>query len=232
MTRTYDTGLTLPLPTVIAQGIRSKITPLLRSAGGFVAAIVDFPHVMGGGSDDEINLLLDICGGRAPVLAIGLGDIKTTRKGSAGNNFGTMDVEIYAVSAHMRNVTDGRLHPDPTSLIDDTADPGIFATNELVAMYLADQFPVATETQWGKLFGSTVKELRLDGIRHLITGQEMSIWGVQFSLGFELQQNMLRGATAYLTDIMTYHRFGAGSTPDPTTPPLITTDTPNLPRST
>lgn len=235
MTITYDTGFLAPMRELIHDGIRAHLAPLTKTGPspgpGFAHAIVDFPFVMkGGGQDDhELNLLFALLDNRSPSYAIATGDIRGKRAGAAGFYLGDMQVEIYCYSGHQRGIMAGRMREDAVAKLTKTADPGVWAMMELARCFLQDQYPYTTKTQDGKPIGSTVKELRYDGERELVTTREGSLWGVQFSLQVELRSNMLRYATQLLTEIMTRHHVGAGDQAAAPTDPVIITQTHDMP---
>lgn len=228
MTRTFDSGLPQAARTLIRNGIKTKLAPMLRNSGAFASVIGDYPIVMKTGDDHELNMAIDIVGTQCPAYLVGLGDMSGKRTGAAGEYVGDLDVEVYCITNHMRHIVTGRLAADVPALVGtppaDQLDPGVEVMAELARMFLADQYPYATalDTQQNP-YGTRVKELRFSAERELLTTREHTIWGVQFTLQVSLPANMLRGATVYLTELLAKHRIGAGATPDPTTPPLIQT---------
>ena len=232
MTRTYDSGLTKPLPTLLREGIITKLAPTLRSNGAYAVAIVPFPYVMTGGelrAEHDLDVLIRLVGNRCPAYAVGVGDIRGKRAGSAGSYIGEVEVEVYCITNHMRHIVEGRLAADPPASAGtvpaDKLDPGVEVMREFCRMFLSDCVPVVGGTaQAGNpysVYGTKIKELNYEGERELITTPEHTVWGVRFSCTIELETNMLRGAVQLLTEIMSKHRIGAYDPPNPATPPLI-----------
>lgn len=230
MTRIYDSGLPKPLPTLIREGAIAKLSPLLRANGGFAVAIVPFPYVINGTelrTDHDLDLLIDLVGAaRCPAYAVACGDISGRRAGAAGNYLGDMELEVYCLTSHMRHVVEGRLAADAPAQLTDRLDPGVEVMREMARIYLTDQYPVVGGGSGFSAYGTKAKELRYEGERELVTMKEHTVWSVRFSITVELQADMLRGATALLTEIMTKMRIGAGEQPDPATPPLVEQLTP------
>lgn len=212
---------------MIRAGVKAKLAPMLRSSGQFAAVIADYPYVMEG-TDYDLDLAINIVGTQCPAYLVACGDMGGKRAGAAGSYLGDLDVEVYAITNHMRHIVAGRLAADAPALVGSSAsdllDPGVEVMVELARMFLSDQYPVTTlvDTQ-GFAYGSKVKELRLGGERHLLTHREHTIWGVRFQLVVELPADQLRGATALLLELAASSRIGAGDAPDPVTPPLIET---------
>lgn len=208
--RTFDSGLSAPIRTLVRNDVIAKLGPMLRSAGAFAQAIVPYPFAMKylGQDDYEIDLLLDIVGNMNPVYAVGVGDMPGKRAGAAGNNMGTLDVDVYCFTNHMRHLTLGRLEADPVALAVDTADPGIEVMLELARMYLTDTMP-------GPLLGTKAKELRFVGEHHMVTLREATLWCSRYSVEVELTSKTSRTVYEYITELKTTHKIGAGSTPAP-----------------
>jgi hypothetical protein len=218
MTRTYDSGFTSPIPTLIRADVIAKLSPTLRSNGAFAMGIVEFPFVIKSyvNSEYELALLIDQLDGRSPAFAVCVGDVDGKRTGASGNNEGTYEVEIYCASSHPRNLVRGRLGGDVQSNADNTFDPGIEAMRELAKMYVTDQ-ECPSLGAMGK-----GRKLYYKGEHHMITTHEWSVWAVTFEITAMLNTNMLRGATEFLESILIRHHIGADNMAASATP-LITT---------
>lgn len=220
MTHVFDSGMADAQRTLIAQAITTKLQPLLLStlggaANGFLEAISTIAFTIDGKHDDYgIGLLESQLQGKSPAVVISPGSMVLTQAGGPGKSRGDLAIDIYIVSAHGRDVTDGRATGDAAAAISDAADPGIFAIVELV---------------WALLFdcdlgiGSHVQQLKLHREDELITDDQLSIWKQEWRVSVTRDANMYRGITQLLLGINTTVAQ-SGLDPDPV-PVLANTDT-------
>lgn len=223
MTRTYDSGLTLPIRTTIRTGVIELLLPTKRTALnplGFAVAVVAMPlKIRGRGDDDfEIDVLMEILNNRAPAYAVAVGDLKAKPQGMApGQGRGQLDVDVYSFCNHNRHLVLGRLEPDVTSLAFDVRDPGIDAMLEVARALLFDKRITAAGTQ--------AKELKFEEEVSLITGRDQSVWMQSFTIEVSTNHPQWPGVVDYLQQLVAVHRIGMELTTADPAVSLISTRT-------
>ncbi len=199
MPRTYDTGHTSPQRKLIVDKIIEALAPLKLpglggASNGFLEALIPIGYRVDRSDDDfAIDLLWRDVGQKSPAIAVAPLDLLSTQAGGPGRARAELEVEIYIVSAHRRDVTEGRMSGDAISAADDTADPGIWAILELVWMYLFDI----------KMNLSTVHELKLEREAPLIMDEKKAIWRQQWSIVVGRDANVYRGLSQLFTNART-----------------------------
>jgi len=181
----FDTGLSLAQRTLIRRALVAHLgtaptgrgTPLLATAGGYLAAIGELPRPMRSGSEEELALLGQALQGVvSPALAVALGDQEFSAVGMGGETYvGELELAVYAVSGNMLSFVAGRLEPDALADTDPTADPGIDTMLEHVHELLSGR----------DLDIPTVQQLRPRSEREVATDPEISIWELRFVLGVD-----------------------------------------------
>lgn len=182
----FDTGLGSAQRTLIRRALVAHLgtaptgrgTPLLASAGGYLAAIGELPRPLRDGSEEELGLLGQaLQGAVSPALAVALGDQEFGPVGMGGTTYsGELELAIYAVSSNMLSFVAGRLEPDALADTDPTADPGIDTMLEHVRQLLCGT----------DLAIPTVRQLRPRSEREVATDPGFSIWELRFVLGVDI----------------------------------------------
>lgn len=230
MTRTYDTGLAGPVRTLIREAIIGLLEPLLREQGGFALGVDSMPCLIPKHVDDsyEVELLEDILNARSPAYLVAVGDMKAKAAGSGGDT-GTYEIEVYAVTKHMRHLVLGRLSSDAAAIGNDALDPGIEVMIELARMYLNGQRlgppPKAGDPP---SLAKIASQLALEGERHIVTHRELTIWAIGFSVDVSLESEFHRGATEFITSVLISHHVGIDPVPvaDVDSTPVVQTQFP------
>jgi hypothetical protein len=199
MSRTYDTGLTSPQRTLIQNKIIELLQPLkLLTLGGTDAkgvcqAIVPLAFRVRAEDIDTISLLETKLGSKSPAIAVAVLDLDGEQAGGVGRATAELAVELYFLTSHRRDVTEGRATGDAISTADDTADPGIYALLELAWMYLFDS-PLGIPT---------VHEMKLRHEREVITTERQTLWRQTWHVMVGRDKNMYRGLVQQLTRAVT-----------------------------
>lgn len=173
MSHAFDSGRALPVRTLIRSAVAALLAPKLKSAGGYLPAILPFPRVIAGRNDDAgIDHAMAELGGRAPALLVAVGDARFTRTSTTIHRYqGEHDVQIVALSNSGRGLL-ARLELDVVAQADDTADPGIDVMLEQVGDLVAG------------------RNLEIDGVHaptmisleHLESNKTLSLWALNFTV--------------------------------------------------
>lgn len=164
----YDTGLAAPQRTLLRNAVITKLGPLLKSNGLYLTAISPIARMYKGGGDEEgLVLIQRALQGRAPAILVALGKA-THRAAGMSNDVGQAEVElgVYVVSLHSRDMETGRLTTDVVGAADVTADPGIETMLEHVQQLLEDQ----------DLGVDTIYEPLIQTEDEVWTGADFTIW--------------------------------------------------------
>lgn len=200
MSHAFDSNLTDALRTLLANAVKAKLTPLLvqgkgGEAGGFLEAIEVIGFGIAGAHDGhKLDMLWDRFQGNTPAVAIFPGALKPKQAGGPGKSRGPISLELYYVTTHRRDATDGRATMDAIAAGDDSADPGVFAMIELC---------------WARLFdaslglGGQFSELKLEDEDEIETTLEYTVWKQVYSVDVSRDANMYRGLTQKLTTLHT-----------------------------
>lgn len=199
MPHTFDTGHTSPQRKLIVQKMIDALTPLkLQSLGGsaigFLEAVIPISYRVDRSDEDFAigQLMLDL-GGKSPAVAIAPLDLRAKQAGGPGRAVGELEIEVYIVSSHMRELTEGRASTDAIATADITGDPGIWAILELVWMYLFDI----------KMGTATVHELKLEREAEIVTDEKVTIWKQEWAIQVGRDVNLYRGLAQMFTNAKT-----------------------------
>lgn len=200
MPHTFDTGHTSPQRKLIVDKMIAALSPLLvptlpgGSAIGFLEAIIPISYRVDRTDDDyAIDVLLRDLAGRSPAVAIAPLDLVSKQAGGPGRAIAELEIEVYVVSSHERDLTEGRAASDAIAAADITADPGIWAVLELVWMYLFDI----------KMGIATVHELKLEREAEIICNETLTIWKMEWSIQVGRDANLYRGLSQLFTNAKT-----------------------------
>lgn len=219
MSHVFDSGLSDAQRSLIAAAITTKLRPLLLStlggaANGFLELIATVGFTIDGKHDDYgLDLLMEQISAKAPSIAISPGAMVLAQAGGPGKSRGDLTIDLYFVSTHNRDLTEGRITSDAATAIADTADPGIFATVELAWALLFDV----------DLGVDHVQQLKLHREEELISDAQKTIWKQEWRVSVTRDANMYRGLVQQLLGINTT-LVQTGLDPDPI-PVFVNTDT-------
>lgn len=211
MPHAFDTGLARPQRTLIRDGAVTLLSGLLRANGGYLQAVVPWGGVVRSYQDDVgIEQLYEALQGRAPAVAIALGDRASSPAGMGGFNF-TGDVELlaYHFSNHPRDLELGRLAPDVVALADVTADPGLDVQLEHVEELLVGQRCGAS---------ATIKSIVPVREEELRTENGLTLWLQRYSVTVARKINANRGVTQLLEELHSKIRTTDPEMADPAAP--------------
>jgi hypothetical protein len=193
MSHNFDTGLAGAQRTQIRNGAVALLAGLLKTAGGYLQAVIPWGGIVRGYTDEQgIDDLAIALEGRSPAVAIALGDMTSKPAGIGGFNFtGALELVAYFYSSHPRGVTEGRLAIDAAGLASDTADPGLEAAMEQVMQLLVGQ-------RCG--VAATVKQVRPRSEDELRTEDAFTLWAQRYDLEVTRKINANRGVSQTITE--------------------------------
>ena len=185
MAHDFDTGLPLPIRSLVRAAVIARLAPLLRANGGYLQAVVPFARVIAGGDDtDGHDHAYQMLNGRAPAALVALGSksYDATSATNAGLWQADLALQVVVFSNNARGLVD-RLTLDPVGTADDQADPGIDVMLEHVAELLIG-------CDLG--IGAKVATPRPVSEEHLATSEELSIWSINFAISVTADVALLR----------------------------------------
>jgi hypothetical protein len=199
----FDTGLPLPQRTTIRDGIAARLAPLLKSNGGYLAAIVQLPAMMRDSRNDEDrDTMFRALNGRTPAIGIALGRRRTEASGTLATEArGVIDVGIYFASQHSRDLVSGRMAPDVVARANLVADPGIEVMLEHVEQLLLGH---SLEDEDGDAL-ATIGELRATDEDEAGTADDLTVWEQKYEIAVERVINPARDVTQLLLSIQGDH---------------------------
>jgi hypothetical protein len=213
MPHDFDSGLEKPQRTLIRAAIADRLGALLTSANPprYVTAIRFLPRIVRGEGDSEgLAMLIEVSRGKAPAIFIALGRRRPLDEMTDPLELrAELEVAIYLVSAHARDLVDGRLAGDGISTVNLTADPGIEVMLEHVE-----------ERLQGQLLGiAGTKEMRETDEDEVLTLAEYTIWEQRYRIEVERVIDPNRDETILVTSIEGRHREdGTADVPDDSVP--------------
>lgn len=212
MAHEFDTGLARAQRTLIRDGVVTLLSGLLRSNGGYLAAVIPFGGVVRGYTDlGGIDTLKAALNGRAPSIAVGLGDRAVDAGGMGGFNFkGTIELVLYHYANHIRSLTEGRTKIDARGLASDVADPGLDVMLEHAEELLIGQRVGGPTTQnaAGEVRRSTssIKQIVPTREEELETDNTSTIWAQRYAVRVERTINPHRTVSQMLEELRTVIR--------------------------
>ncbi|HWU91603.1 MAG TPA: hypothetical protein VN253_30255 [Kofleriaceae bacterium] len=217
MAHVYDTGLSTAQRTAIRDALITRLSPLLRTSTPalYLRAIKTLARPVRGHDDAEAiqALIPHALLGQAPAIGIALGRATFDGAGSLPTeNRGELDLALYVISQHHRDVTEGRLYGDPIAAGDVTADPGIWTMLEHARELVAGQ----------DMGVDGVAEPRLVSEDEIITAADATVWEQRYTVGLTTVLNPSRGVTQLLLEIEGQHQVEGSDGGPPTLDPLVT----------
>ncbi len=194
MPHVFDTGLAKPQRTLILEGVVAALAGLKKTAGLYLEAVESFGGVIRSYADEEgiaeLELLL---AGRAPAVAISLGDRTAGSAGAGGHkHFDDVEMLIYFYSRHPRGLLAGRQIQDAISVAANTADPGLHVMFEHVEELLVGTRLANTPT---------IKQCRLTREVEVRTRNGFTLWCQHYAIGVDRQVIEFRSVTQKLAEI-------------------------------
>lgn len=198
MAHTFDTGLARPQRTTLRNGAVTLLAGLRRPAG-YLQAVIPWGGVVRGFTDDlGIDQLWKALMGRAPAIAVSLGDRANEPAGMGGfNGKGPIELLVYFYSNHLRELEAGRLSQDAVALANDVADPGLDVMLEHAEELLVGQY-VGTN--------KTIKQIALRREEELRTENGFTLWVQRYAVEITRTINPHRGLTQMLEELRTVIR--------------------------
>ncbi len=212
MAHAFDTGLARAQRTLIRDGVVTLLSPLLRANGGYLAGVIPFGGVVRGYTDEVgIDLLKAALNGRAPSIAIGLGDRSSESAGVGGFNFkATLELVLYHYANHGRSLTEGRTKIDAAAIASDVADPGLDVMLEHAEELVLGQLVGGALAQ-NVVGEKTHRALTIHRIvptreEELATEAGVTLWAQRYNIMVTRTINPARGVSQMIEEIRTIVR--------------------------
>ncbi len=202
MPRKFDTHLAAPARTIVRSHVIARLARLLKtdpSGYGFAQAIVPFGGVVRSYTDEiGIDELYTLLNGRAPAIAVSLGDKNYKPAGAGGYQFTSyVDVHVYFASTHSRSML-ARHAPDVTATLTNTNDPGIDTMMELVEDLL-----IGERSQVLGAVTPVIKSLVPKREEELATSHDLTLWVQTYEAEITRTIDQYKDVTQKLVDIHT-----------------------------
>jgi hypothetical protein len=214
--RDLDTGLDVPQRTLVRAAMVTRLAPLLRANGGYLADVRPLSSAIRAGSDDELDRLHHEAGAAPCVLvACGLKSYVESGQGSPRDQYQTqLELHVYVMSRNLRSHL-ARVAGDVGSDAALTADPGIEVMLEQVEELLIGFHPAdgaGTSSTLYRLVPQSEDEVHQD--------VDTLLWRQTYSL--RMQRELHRHTAAGpITTVRGRHLVAGAETQNP----LITTET-------
>jgi len=203
MSHLFATTAAKPQRTQIQQAAIGLLAELRRPVGYLVDVIPWGAVVRNHGDDEGVAMLVDAIGGRAPAIAVALGDRTSEPLGIGGYSARSeLELLLYFASGNARNQQIGRQEIDAVGLASNSADPGLHVMMEHAVELLLGQWPGTPK------YGS-VKQIRIEREEELATTSSITLWLQTYKVTTTTTVSEWRTATQLLTAI----GFVAGSLP-------------------
>ena len=206
MAHQFDTGLAKPLRTLIRDGVVELLSGLLAPTG-YLRAVIPWGGIVRGYTDElGIDLLWAALNGRAPAIAVGLGDRVAKPAGMGGHNH-TADLElvVYLICNNQRSTTEGRHKADVRALASDLLDPGLDVMMEHAEELIIGQRVGGTSSTnaVGEVWRSTpaIKQIVPTREEELKTDNTATLWAQRYALTVLRTINPKRGVTQMLEEL-------------------------------
>src|SRR5438045_1425528 len=218
MAHVFDTGLPKPQRTLVIQGALTLLAGLKKTNGLYLHAVIDWGGVIRSFQDDEgIDELFEAFQGRAPAVALALGDRVPGGGGMGGHkHLDELELLVYFLTRHPRGLEAGRQVIDAAAAADNTLDPGLHVMLEHVEELLV-----------GTRVGSTatIKQIRLTREVEVRTRNGYSLWCQHYGVSVDRQVKEFRNVTEYLDHIRTTLHLGDTTVPAPNDPTIVIDNT-------
>lgn len=192
---TFDSGLLLPLRTAVRNALVDRLAPLTIAGGGWLQAVIPTGFTIRDRNDDlGIDNLYAQLNGRTPAIAVATAKLAGAPAGARDRTSGALTVDLYFLSQHRRDLTDGRTAGDAAAALSRTNDPGLDAALELAWMYLLD-------VDLG--VGDGVKTPTFLEEDEIIADNDKTLWYQTWQVLVERDVNKLRASVQKLTQLHT-----------------------------
>jgi hypothetical protein len=189
----FDSGLSGPMRTVVRNAFIARLAPMTVAGGGWLSRIVPIGYTIKDRNDDlGIDNLYATLNGQTPAIAVATAKLVDDPAGAADRDRGRLTVDLYFMSQHRRDLTEGRTSPDAASTASRAADPGLDAALELAWMYLLG----------GDLgVGPQIGLPRFLEEDEIIADNDKTIWYQTWQVIVTRDANQLRNAVTKLTQM-------------------------------
>lgn len=214
MAHSFDTGRPRAQRTLIRDRAVTLLSGLLRANGGYLQAVAPFGGVVRSYQDppEIIDELWNTLNGRAPAIAIALGDWAGGAAGMGGFNLkGDLELLVYFFTNHARDLELGRHSIDAVALASDTADPGLDVMMEHASELLIGQYGDVSPT---------IKQLRLNREEEIRTELGFALWVQRYAITVTRTINPHRGVTQLLEEFRSMVRT-TDLEMEPPAPPVV-----------
>jgi len=227
--RMFDSRLEVPNRTLVRNKVVELLAPMLRSAQpdpGFLAAIVKLDIPLENYDEEGIVPLLQSLMGRAPAIAIALGDDENKPAGVGGRQWTSfVDVHLYFFNNTMRSIV-SRVEADVVSVGDDELDPPVAADLKAdpgieVAMQCAEELLIGEQPDTATVHG-VIKKLVKKRARPVQSNNRLSIWTQQYLVEVTRTINKNRNVVQRLLGFNTVVRQSDQPAESPSSVPFTT----------
>lgn len=193
MAHAFDTGLEKPIRTVLVESAIALLAPLTVAEGGYLKAVVEYGGVVRSSMDEDgVKLLSDCLSGRAPAIAIGIGDGVGQPKGDRLNMAEELELLVYHFNNNARGLARGRTNVDVAGAASNQADPGLHVAIEHAMELLAGQYTA---------IAPMCNHIRYDRTVELVTRRDLTIWLQTFQIRVSRTLKRFRTAPELLKSI-------------------------------
>lgn len=212
MPHVYDTGQAQPQRTQIRNAVIARLQLLSRPTL-YARSIAPLSVRMAG---EEIREdLVTALQGSHPAILVGLGRGDASPAGGANRSRLEIEVAVYVVTGHGRDMVLGRLAGDVRSA-DVTQDPGVDTMIEHVEELL---------TGWDMGIPG-VEELRLQSESELFSAVDLTIWEVLFSVRVDRTAGNHPRLSTLLASIAASHNVDGADEANPVASTITTVEVP------
>lgn len=207
MAHVFDTGLARAQRTLIRDGVVLLLSGLLRANGGYLQAVIPWGGVIRGYTDEVgIDLLRAELTGRAPAIAVALGDRVSEPAGQGGFVVkGAIELTLYHYANHLRSLTAGRTAIDAAALANDTLDPGLDVmlehAEELVIGQRVGAAAVTNPVGETKRSTPSIKHIVPTREEELATDKTNTLWAQRFAVQVDRVINPKRSVVQMLEEL-------------------------------
>lgn len=199
MAHTFDTGLARTLRYTVRTFVLDTLDRLRYRAtpvpSGYLKALI--PHstdVRGSNDEVGIDILFEALNGRAPAVAVVVGDKSYEPAGAQHRYMATLDVKVYVQSHNSRSML-ARDEGGAEAQLSDLKDPGIEVIMEHIEELLIG----------AKHSSDHIKDLRPQREEEIASTKELTLWMMTFQVKVTRSTDWKRDLTEYLTSIHVDH---------------------------
>lgn len=181
-----------PIRTRIARAVIERLAVLSRDSGGYLQAIEQAPIALEKVEQAAFQKAMHDLAGRAPAVVVVVDDELGFEAGGISQREWRreLDVLVYAISTHRRDLVAGREDPDAESAAGAQADPGLRAMVQEIGGLLS-----------GHSLGlEDIGLLRPERLRGLWADAALTVWEWTFRVAYD--QTSINAAAEPVTSVL------------------------------